>query len=89
MLQCITVESEYISIIQIVPEQALKRMGEVTVYIRLFFMSKLASYPSHVIEGERDHLVRRIGSFVFAWSVLGAVEMINLLLIPRIESRPV
>jgi hypothetical protein len=51
MLQYLTVESERISIIQIVPERALKRMGEVKMYIRSFFTSTLASYPIHVIEG--------------------------------------
>ena len=51
MLQYITAESECISIIQIVPEHSLKRMGEVTIYIHSFFTSTLASYPIHVIEG--------------------------------------
>jgi hypothetical protein len=52
MLQYITAESECISLIQIAPEHALKLMGEVTLYIRSFLTSTLASYPSHVIIGE-------------------------------------
>jgi hypothetical protein len=50
VLQCLTAESDCISIIRIVPEHTLKRMGEMTMYIRSFLTSILSSYPIHVIE---------------------------------------
>jgi hypothetical protein len=69
-------------------------MGQVDVYIRIFLTSALvrgersASRPGRFIPGERAHGTHWIGGWVDPTASLDDLEKRKLLVLPRLELRP-